>query len=171
MSELSREALLRLVRRVWEDRDPMPEGLIERMQAVAAAEALLEDSDLDYELLLLVERSHELAGTRGEGRRSTYTLQYRHEELSLLLRVAGVDEDSGLTRLDGWLAPPAPMLVRIALVDVGSGPASGLDGEWQVEVDERGRFEFADLPPGLYRLWLSPHDGDQHTFATPAFEI
>jgi hypothetical protein len=38
-------------------------------------------------------------------------------------------------------------------------------------VDERGRFELADLPAGLYRLWLTPHDEDQHTFATPAFEI
>ena len=61
MNEVSRDALLAVVRKVWTERDPVPEGLVARMQAVVAA----EDVDFDYELLVLIERSRELTGARG----------------------------------------------------------------------------------------------------------
>ena len=36
MNEPSREELLEVVRRAWSERDPVPEGLVARMQAAAA---------------------------------------------------------------------------------------------------------------------------------------
>lgn len=160
-TDLSREGLLKVVRQVWEERDPVPEGLVERMQAVVQTEAILGALDLDYELLVLVERSHELAGARGT---AAYTLRFAHGDTEVLLRAVG--NDSGGARLDGWLAPAAAMKVRASEVtDHGEGRT------YDVETDARGRFEFADLPSGLYRLWLTPIDAEAAAFGTPAFEI
>ena len=61
-----------------DERDPVPKGLVARMQAVVAA----EDVDFDYELLVLIERSRELAGARGG---SAYTLQFAHGDVALLV--------------------------------------------------------------------------------------
>src|SRR5881409_1313634 len=102
MSELSRDALLGIVRDVWERHDPLPDDLITSMQAVAALAA----SDLDLELMELVERSTELAGTRGS---SSYTLRFVHGDTDLLLRIA---VDNGRSRVDGWIVPAEPMTIR-----------------------------------------------------------
>jgi hypothetical protein len=160
-TDLSREGLLKIVRQVWEERDPMPEGLVERMQAVTQTEAILADTDLDYELLVLVERSAELAGARGT---AAYTLRFAHGQTEVLLRAVG--NESGGARLDGWIAPAVAMRVRATEVtDHGEGRS------WETETDGHGRFEFADLPTGLFRLWLTPMDSDAVAFGTPAFEI
>lgn len=163
--DLSREGLLKIVREVWEERDPVPEGLVERMAAVVQAEAILADADLDYELLVLIERSHELAGARGT---AAYTLRFAHQDpagdTEVLLRAVG--NDAGGARLDGWLAPATAMRIRATeVIDHGEGRS------FEVDTDARGRFEFADLPSGLYRLWLTPVDAEGAAFGTPAFEI
>jgi hypothetical protein len=159
--DLSRDGLLALVRGVWEERDPVPEGLVERMQSVVAAESLLADTDLDYELLLLVERSTELAGARGT---SAYTLRFALGDTELLLRAVG--NESGGARLDGWLVSEERMRVRaVELVDGQEAR------DWEATSDERGRFEFGELPAGLFRLWLTPVDTEARAFGTPAFEI
>ncbi len=160
MTEINREALLGVVRTVWTQRDPVPEGLVGRMQAVVASEASL-DFDLDYELLVLIERSYELAGARGTG--TAYTLQFAHGDMALLVRAAGEEEPGAGGRLDGWLAPAAEMTIKASLVTD--------DGEWVTDIDSRGRFEFRDLPPGLFRLWLTPHEAGAKPFGTPAFEL
>ena len=153
MSELSREALLEVVREAWEDRDPPPEHLIARMQAAAAFAA----SDLDVELMELVERSTELAGVRGS---TAYTLRFVHGDTDLLLRIAVDGEKS---RVDGWVVPPEPMTIRAL---PGEDPST-LDAV----VSESGRFELTGLPLGLLRLRLEPHDTGRPAFATPTFEI
>ena len=162
MTELSREALLGVVRQAWNAMDPVPDGLVAKMQAVVASEQL---TDLDYELLVLVERSRELAGTRGG---SAYTLQFAHGDVALLIRAASAEEGTTGGRLDGWIAPAVPMTVRASRVG-DSGDGQG--GEWDVEADQRGRVEFKNLPSGLFRLWLTPRDAGGRPFGTPAFEI
>lgn len=151
---------------MWSERDPVPAGLVERMQAVAAAEVALADTDLDYELMLLIERSTELAGTRGTS--TAYTLRFGTDNLDLLVRAGGGNGGTGgTTRLDGWIVPPAPVTVRATRIEHGATE----EQSWEVVVDAQGRFEFAELPAGLYRLWLTPRDDDAKAFGTPAFEI
>lgn len=170
MSEMTRDYLLGVVRDVWSERDPVPDGLVARMQLVLAT----EDTDLDYELMLLVERSQELAGARGG---TAYTLQFRHHDMSLLVRAATAEDETGTSRLDGWLAPAVSMRVRATKIEPttvkSNGTPPGVAEEWEVEIDERGRFEFQALPPGLFRLWLTPQDVDAAgaQFGTPAFEL
>lgn len=167
-AEVSREALLSVVRRVWEERDPVPEGLVAKMQAVVASEGI----DFEYELLVLTAREFEGAGTRGSG--PAYTLQFAHGDVALLVRAAagepalGTGRSSG--RLDGWLAPATAMTVRATRLE--SGKVDKHVEEWETEVDDRGRFEFRDLPGGLFRLWLMPRDAaEARPFGTPAFEL
>lgn len=155
---MTRDPLLEAIASLWQEADPVPEGLVGRMQAVAAAEAALADAALDYELMLLVERSAELAGARSAA--TTYTLRFGTDGLDLLVRIAASRDGS---RLDGWLVPPTQMQATATRTD---------DSErtWSADVDEHGRFSFTDLPPGLYRVWLSTDDGAR-PFGTPTFEI
>ncbi len=153
MSELSREALLGMVRNVWERHDPVPDHLVAAMQAAAALAA----SDLDVELMELVERSTELVGARGS---TAYTLRFVHGDTDLLLRIA-IDGDR--SRVDGWIVPAEPMTIRAL-------PGEQPNGHDAV-VSESGRFELTDLPVGLMRLRLEPHDVTRAAFATPTFEI
>jgi hypothetical protein len=155
MSEMSRDDLLKVVRTVWTERDPVPEGLVTRMQAAAA----MAGSDLDVELMELVERSTELVGARG-GATTSYTLRFVHGETDLLLRIA---VDGSESRVDGWIVPPEAMTVR-ALSDTGAPLATAV-------VSDKGRFELSGLPVGLLHLRLEPHDPDRAAFATPTFEI
>lgn len=165
MSERSDEELLAGVRAHWERADPVPDGLVARVQAAAAlAAGDLYDVGLDIELMLLVERSDELAGARSGGGTGTsaYTLRFAHAGVDLLLRVSPEDQRA---RIDGWVVPPAPTVVTAQRdSDTGWGDVA------TVEVGETGRFELPGLTPGLLRLRLEPADGST-PFQTPAFEI
>lgn len=148
---------------MWDAIDPVPEGLIARMQTLAAVEAELVASDLDYELMLLVERSTELAGARGS---AAYTLRFAYDDVDLLVRAAG---SNGVpkTRLDGWIVPPGDITVRAQFVSKDNAA----DPEFECQVDANGRFEFSELPTGMVRLWLMPGGDGAKPFATPTFEI
>jgi hypothetical protein len=146
------------VRRACEVHDPVPPGLVERMVDVVASAAAVPD-DLDYELLVLIERTSQLAGTRGDT--TSYTLRFGGDELGLLVRATMADEQ-GHARLDGWVVPPASGSVEAR--EVG-----GQSKRITTVVDDNGRLEFPDLAPGLYRVCLSLDD--TRTFQTPAFEI
>lgn len=159
MSEMSREQLLSVVRSVYEDHDPVPTGLVERMQAEARGAAEDLGLSLELELMTLLEQSSTLAGTRSEATtRSVYTLRFVHGQVDLLLRVAPEGERS---RIDGWVVPPEPITVRV-LHDDGTVLAA--------LVSDTGRFDIPDVPLGLVRLRLEPHD-DRAPFVTPTFEI
>ena len=157
MSELSDGDLLAGIRAHWESRDPVPDGMMARLQTAAALAA--SDIDLDTELMLLVERTEELAGARGASA-TAYTLRFAHDGVDLLLRIS---TDGAAPRIDGWVVPPEPMTIRAL---PGEEPAIH-----DAVVSESGRFELTDLPVGLMRLRLEPHDTARPAFATPTFEI
>jgi hypothetical protein len=160
MSEMSREQLLAVVRSVYDDHDPAPSGLVSRMQEVARSAASDLGFDMDVELMTLLEQSSTLVGTRSTeaATRSVYTLRFVHGQIDLLLRVA---PDGDSSRIDGWVVPPEPITVRV-LHDDGSVHGA--------LVSDSGRFDIPDVPVGLVRLRLEPHD-DRPPFVTPSFEI
>lgn len=159
MSEMSREQLLAVVRSVYDDLDPVPDGLVGRMQDVARAAAEDLGLSLDIELMTLLEQGSALAGTRADATtRSVYTLRFVHGQLELLLRIAPEGETS---RIDGWIVPPEQITVRV-LHDDGTVLAA--------QVTDTGRFDLPQVPLGLVRLRLEPHD-DRPPFVTPSFEI
>jgi hypothetical protein len=144
---------------LWRERDPLPDGLVERMQALARAEVDLLSTDWDHELLQLVERSTELVGARSAS--SALTLRFAEGDVELMVRI--VDDGDG-RRLDGWVMP---IIAMTATVVEPGGAATGST----VRVDPTGRFELTGLDRGLVRLRLDPDDADRTPILTPTFEI
>lgn len=144
---------------LWRERDPVPDGLVARMQALARAEVDLLSTDWDHQLLQLVERSTELVGARSAS--TSLTLRFIGPELDILIRV-GPGGDA--PRIDAWVVPPLPMVARPLHPD---GSAAGPP----VTVGEEGRFTLVDLQPGLVRVALEPTDPQHTSFVTPTFEI
>ena len=145
-------ALFARMRRMWEDVDPVPADLVDRMVAAVA----VEDLTREYALLTLVEGT--LAAVRGEN--DTATLQFSDGETSVLLHVTATE--SGGRRVDGWVDASA---LAIRLVQG--------DREWAAEPGEHGRFAFDEVTPGVARLRLVVRsaDGALRDFQTPQFEV
>ncbi len=145
-------ALFARLREAWEERDPVPAGLIDRMVAAVA----VEDLSREYALLTLVEGDY--ADVRGEN--DTATLQFSDGETSVLLHVTATE--SGDHRIDGWVDADARD-VRLVQGDREVGAAVG----------EHGRFAFDGVRPGLTRVRLTVlhADGQAQEFQTPQFEI
>lgn len=146
-------ALLARLRAVWQEKDPEPADLIERMIAAVA----VEDLSREYTLLTLSGAST-FAVVRGES--DTATLQFSDGRISVLLHVTATED--GSRRIDGWVDAEA-LAIRIAQ-----------DGrDWATEAGEHGRFAFDAIPPGVSRLRLVVRgaDGEHHDFQTPQFEV
>lgn len=145
-------ALFARMRRMWEDVDPMPADLVDRMVAAVA----VEDLSREYALLTLVEGS--FAAVRGET--DTATLQFSDGTTSVLLHVTATE--GGGRRVDGWVDASA---LAIRLIQD--------DREWSAEPGEHGRFAFDEVTPGVARLRLVVRDaeGALRDFQTPQFEV
>jgi hypothetical protein len=145
-------AIFARLRGVWEDVDPMPTDLVDRMVAAVA----VADLTREYALLTLVEES-QLAAVRGET--DTATLQFSDGSTTVLLHVTATD---GHRRVDGWVDATA-LAIRLVQGDT----------EISAAPTEHGRFAFDDVPPGVCRLRLvvKDSDGDLRDFQTPQFEV
>ncbi len=145
-------ALFARIRAMWQDVDPMPAELVDRMVAAVA----VEDLSREYALLTLV--TGDLAAVRGDT--DTATLQFSDGTTSVLVHVT-VTED-GARRIDGWVDATA---LAIRLVQG--------EREWSTDSGEHGRFAFDSVPAGVSRLRLVVRDadGDMHDFQTPQFEV
>lgn len=151
--------LMRRVRGMWEQLDPPPADLADRV--LFALE--LEDLDTEFELLRLTERSDALAGVRARrGSTSDAThITFSGEHLTVMLAVASLDTDG--RRLDGWLAPASEARVV----------AHTATGERETVADATGRFVLQDVPAGMLRLVFFPAVGDDTAtpFVTPTVEV
>ena len=129
---------LEVVRRAWSERDPVPEGLVARMQAAAAA----ADTDLDLELMLLAERPTS-SRARVALRRRTPCGSVRRPAAA-----ARVAADGEARRVDGWVTSPTAMTVRVV-------SARGDRRKPVAAVSDRGRSS-SRAAPGLVWLRLDP---------------
>ena len=146
-------ALFARMRAMWQDADPMPADLVDRMVATVA----VEDLSREYAMLTLVEAS-ELSAVRGET--DTATLQFTDGTTSILVHVSATEK--GTRRIDGWV-DAAALAIRL----------SQGEREWSTEPGEHGRFAFEDVPRGASRLRLIVRagDGDMRDFQTPQFDV
>lgn len=118
--------------------DPVPERVIDGARLAygwrridAELAELLRDSNLEAE---------PLAGVRGAA--AVRSLTFRVGDLTIEVDVA---PDGDARSVNGQLVPPqaATVLLRHA------------SGDWEAEVDDLGRFELHDVPPGLVSLRCS----------------
>ena len=148
MSE--RDPIFDDLRTMYEAMDPAPPHLEEAMIAAVAA----EDLENEYELLSLLSRNTELAGTRGT---APLTVEFAYNDVTVLLRVTD-GPNTNTRRVDGWLTPSADGNVRVVA------------GEHEVRTTmQGGRFEIESVACGLIRVWFEVAGRDD--LATPTFEI
>ena len=111
-------ALFARLRAVWEEVDPVPADLVDRMVAAVA----VEDLSREYALLTLVEGS-QLAAVRGET--DTATLQFSDGTTSVLLHVTATED--GSRRVDGWV-DAAALAIRLARATATGRPKPASTG-------------------------------------------
>lgn len=147
-------ALFRALRRTWEEVDPVPADLVDRMVAAVAT----ADLSREYALLTLVSET-ELAAVRGDA--DALTLQFSDGTASVLIHVVPVA--GGARRIDGWVDAPA---VSIELEQD--------DASWSA-TPEHGRFAFDGVTGGMTRLRVVLEEttdaGAPAELRTPRFEV
>lgn len=145
------DALLDTLRELWERRDPVPTGLVDRVQFAI----WLEDLDSEVELLALTTEVDVAAGSRSTETARTVTFSTDH--LSILITVS--DRPDGLRRVDGWVSPARSGEVVVRQLGGSTREA---------EVDADGRFALDHLTPGMVQLVLR---SDGSSVATPPIEL
>jgi hypothetical protein len=120
--------------------DPPPPDLDERVRFAIALE------DIDVEVSRLA--AEELVGSGARGLDRTRTITFDSASLTIMVSVA--DAGARGVRLDGWLAPAAPL--RVELRTPGGSSRSVL-------ADDVGRFVFDGVAHGLAQLLVHPVPG------------
>ena len=126
------------LRQLWRWRDPMPADLVDKVLVALAT----HDLSGEYAMLTMLESTRVPVGVRGGS--EVRLLEFRHGSLSIMLRVS--DLGDGRRRIDGWIAPASPLLVRLEQDDDDVTTAASAEG----------RFDFADIPAGRTRMWFQP---------------
>jgi hypothetical protein len=99
------------------------------------------------------------AGARGSGQSTTF----HGETLTVMVTPTRTGD---LVRLDGWLAPGAPLRIELHVLPHAGAPP---DRPPAVVADADGRFLFEDLPPGMAKLVV--HREGLPPVTTPALEL
>jgi hypothetical protein len=149
-------AILDRIRAIFEQVDPMPADLPERVRFSLALRGL------ETEVARLVtEGDPRLAGARGTEQSRTVT--FDSDSLSIVIRIAG--NKSGSVRIDGWLAPPQRREIEMQTSDE----------TLHVYSDEEGRFAFGAVPQGAAQLVVRAAERDQSgrapTVVTPTLVL
>jgi len=150
-------ALLGEVARLYDEVDPVPQGLIDRLAfGLALDELYAEVADMSRVPMDLAAVRGDLAAVRTE------TLTFAAESLTAMITVTHVGPDR--VRLDGWVAPAQRLQVRLRMQQ----------GRLETLADAAGRFSFADLPDGFVQLSFHPETGGDDrgsAVVTPSFEL
>ena len=135
-------AILDGIREMFEQADPMPADLPERIKFSLALR------DLEAEVARLVEQEDpRLVAARGAepGR----TITFDSDSLTIMIRID--PNQDGTVRVDGWLAPRQRREIEVRTAA----------GALLVASDEQGRFAFASVPRGTARLSVRPGERGQ----------
>jgi hypothetical protein len=151
--------ILRELRATYDDLDPMPGDLVERVKFSLALDEVFEEVAQMTRVPLeeLAVRGEQQAGTRTE------TLTFSAERLTAMVTVSRTGP--GRLRIDGWLAPSESCRVRLRI--------QGADTRETVS-DAAGRFSFEELDEGFGQLSFHPlgeEAGDENAVVTPVFQL
>jgi hypothetical protein len=150
-------AMLSELRALYDVGDPVPDDLVERVRFSLALDEVFD------EVARMTRVPLDELAVRGDAPIRTETLTFSADRLTAMVTVT--PSGGGRLRLDGWLAPPAPMRVGLRRQDAQ---------ERETLADEDGRFSFEDLDPGFGQLSFRPADGaepGESTVVTPLFQL
>jgi len=148
-------ALLNSLRAYYDENDPVPDGLVERIQFEITLAAL------EAEVATLTQLDLSTAGARSSGTEDVRTITFTSQSLTTMVTITPLS--GGTVRVDGWAAPGAGIRVEVLL----AGDAQ------ETVADEDGRFVFAELPTGLAKFALHPLDpaAGASTVLSPTIEL
>jgi len=147
-------ALLNSLRAYYDERDPVPDGLVERIQFEITLDALRT------EVATLTQLDMATSGARSATTEAVRTITFSSESLTTMVTLTPLDD--GTVRVDGWAAPGAGIRVELLLPD---GPRNTF-------ADEDGRFVFEAVPCGLAKFALHvPRDSEFSTVLSPTIEL
>jgi hypothetical protein len=146
-------AALRRMAGIYDALDPVPRGMIERIQFAMTLEALhAEVAELQH--------SAGLAGVRSGEATETQTVTFTSPSLTTMVTITPTGADE--VRIDGWVAPGAVLDVELRVV--GSVLTTRSDGD--------GRFVFDAVPRGMAQFVLRPLEGSSHPpVVTPSIDL
>lgn len=156
------DALARL-RSAWEEADPVPPGLTDRITfAISLGDLEAEVARLQREgVPELVARSDARLDDAQRARTVTFTSDTVTTMVTITETPGGTDAD-GTVRVDGWSSPGAGLRVELR-----TGSSSR-----ETVADDHGRFVLDGVPHGMAQLVLRPAEGtDGLTVVTPAIEL
>jgi hypothetical protein len=151
--------------------DSVDQDILDRIAAVHAAvdppppelDLLVRFAlDLEQAEFELARRTGDvLAGSGARAVEQTRTITFEATGRTVMITLA--ERPDGLLRIDGWLAPAAPLRVELRFAE---------PMEPRVEsADEAGRFVFDETPRGLAQFVIHPPDDTTSSVVTPAFTL
>jgi hypothetical protein len=148
-------AILNSLRAFYDENDPVPDGLVERIQFEITLDAL------HAEVATLTQLDLASSGTRSAATESVRTITFSSESLTTMVTLT--QEPDGQVRVDGWAAPCGRIRVEVLLAD----------GSRETYTDADGRFVFSDLPGGLakFALHLEREGGETSIVLSPTIEL
>ena len=148
-------ALLEEVATLWAAADPVPEGLIERIQFELTLDAL------HAEVATLTQLDLAASGARSASTEAVRTVTFSAESLTAMVTIT--QEPDGSVRVDGWVAPGDGLLVEVLL----SAETR------RTYTDADGRFVLDGLPAELAKFAIHTTDeaGDPHIVISPTIEL
>lgn len=133
--------------------DPVPAGVIERIQFGITLDALHAE-------IAELQRSGDLVGVRADELTEAQTITFTSPSLTTMVTVTPTSAD--LVRIDGWITPGADVLIELRVVD----------GVRTTTADQDGRFVLEDLPHGYAQFVIRPPaDSGQPPVVTPSIEL
>jgi hypothetical protein len=151
------ELVLRQIAALYDLADPVPAGLIERLQFGITLDAL------EAEIAQLQRMDPQLAGARSDGATEIQTVTFTSASLTTMITITPAGPER--VRIDGWAAPGAGLLIELRIVA----------DKRHTTADADGRFVFDDVPRGLAQFLLRVPAADgtdtQPPVITPSMEI
>jgi hypothetical protein len=147
-------ALLNFLRAYYDEHDPVPDGLVERIQFELTLDAL------HAELATLMQMDMAGAGVRSAAPEAVRTITFTSESLTTMVTLT--PQPDGTVRVDGWATPGAGIRVELLLTD----------GPRETYADDDGRFVFEDVPSGLAKFVMYVPRGEEiSTVLSPTIEL
>ncbi|MGN9907696.1 hypothetical protein ACTMTJ_09100 [Phytohabitans sp. LJ34] len=140
--------------------DPPPADLDARVRfALSRPDPDVSESVWEFEVARLVEEVPVGSGARASER--TRTITFEADSRTVMITIVG--RLDGSVRLEGWLAPAAPLRVELRLPE--PAPAQ------TAQADEVGRFVFDEVARGLAQLLVHPPDDTVPRVVTPSLAL
>jgi hypothetical protein len=144
--------VLQQLAQIHEALDPVPSGLVDRIQFGITLDALHAE-------LAELQRSDELAAVRSDASSDVQTVTFTSSNLSTMVTITPSAPDR--VRIDGWVAPQGGVLIELRIVHETLTTTADADG----------RFVFEDVPRGLGQFTLREPSGAQPPVVTPSIEL